>query len=39
MHDHRRSTMIGHIKKLPSNPWKDEEHSLQGKTGKTHPVC
>jgi glutamate decarboxylase len=35
----RRSTMIGHLQKMPTNPFSDEKHSLQGKTGKTHGVC
>ncbi|KAF2653076.1 glutamate decarboxylase [Lophiostoma macrostomum CBS 122681] len=35
----RRSTLVGQVKKLPKNHYKDEEHSLQGKSGKTHGVC
>jgi hypothetical protein len=31
--------MIGHLQKMPTNPFADEKHSLQGKTGKTHAVC
>lgn len=36
---HRRSTIIGKIQKIPTNHFADEQHSLQGKTGKTHGVC
>ncbi|KAH7128286.1 pyridoxal phosphate-dependent transferase [Dendryphion nanum] len=35
----RRSTIIGKIQNIVTNPFADEEHSLQGKTGKTHGVC
>ena len=37
----RRSTLIGHIQKMKTNPnpFADEEHSLKGKTGKSHAVC
>jgi glutamate decarboxylase len=35
----RRSTLVGKIQKMPTNPYTDETHSLQGKTGKTHGVC
>lgn len=35
----RRSTIIGKIQKIPTNHFADEEHSLQGKTGKTHGIC
>jgi glutamate decarboxylase len=38
----RRSTLVTPIfsnKKKENNPFADEEHSLKGKTGKTHAVC
>ncbi|KAF2714924.1 glutamate decarboxylase [Pleomassaria siparia CBS 279.74] len=37
----RRSTIIGQIQKMAPkpSPYADEEHSLQGKSGKTHGVC
>jgi glutamate decarboxylase len=37
----RRSTIVGKIQMLKpkENPYADEEHSLQGKEGKTHSVC
>ena len=38
----RRSTLITPIfekAKKANNPFVDEEHSLQAKTGKTHAVC
>lgn len=38
-HMRRRSTIIGHLQKMPTNFFSDEMHSLQGKTGKTHGVC
>jgi glutamate decarboxylase len=38
-HMRRRSTLVGQIKKMPTNHFADEKHSLQGKSGKTHGVC
>ncbi|OAL04702.1 glutamate decarboxylase [Phaeosphaeriaceae sp. SRC1lsM3a] len=38
----RRSTLVTPVfskGKKGNNPFTDEEHSLQGKTGKTHAVC
>lgn len=36
----RRNTLIGRLQKVAlHNPFADEKHSLQGKTGKTHGVC
>jgi glutamate decarboxylase len=38
----RRSTIVTPVfskGKKANNPFVDEEHSLQGKTGKTHAVC
>jgi glutamate decarboxylase len=38
----RRSTLVTPIfskNKKGNNPFADEEHSLKGKTGKTHAVC
>lgn len=36
----RRSTLVTPIfKKNVNNIFSDEEHSLQGQTGKTHAVC
>lgn len=36
----RRNTLIGRLThSAPQNPFLDEKHSLQGKTGKTHQVC
>ncbi|KAF2786695.1 glutamate decarboxylase [Melanomma pulvis-pyrius CBS 109.77] len=37
----RRSTLIGQIQKMKpkDSPFADEQHSLQGKEGKTHSIC
>ncbi|KAF2749682.1 glutamate decarboxylase [Sporormia fimetaria CBS 119925] len=40
MHRHRRSTLLsGSMDKIATDFFRDEEHSLQGKHGKTHGVC
>ncbi|KAF2277191.1 glutamate decarboxylase [Westerdykella ornata] len=38
MHIQRRGSIIGRLQKM-KNPFSDEKHSLQGKTGKTHAIC
>ena len=38
-HMKRRSTLLSQTWKHTTDPFSDEQHSLQGKTGKTHGVC
>jgi glutamate decarboxylase len=35
----RRSTIVSPIYKKKTTDHFDDDHSLQGKTGKTHAVC
>lgn len=44
IHRHRMNMrrprfLTGHHQKMQKNPFSDEKHSLQGKSGKTHAVC